>query len=498
MNVANLLGRRFFDALASLRLAVPVMTALGTTCLFATLYESKHGTAAVQRDVYRTGWFTAILVLLGINIFCAMMSRYPWKKHHAGFVMAHIGILLLLAGSLVSLHYGFDGNMAVFEGETTDSVALLEKAVEVHLPDGNRRRIGFDFEKSPPRAGRPRTFSLDDAGTALVVEDFHAHVGAKETFEAAATGNPALHFVLDGPFADGDGWLVANDSERHQLSFGPASFDFHVTTAAHAHEHGAGERNHLAFWLRPDGTLGYTVSSRRDASSRQGEVTLGRAIETPWMGMKVTVDRFHPRAAGRQEVAPETPPVKDERRIPALRVRLEGRGARSEAVWVRWTDAVHLPFGGGDAVVLYRAPELHVPFKVKLLDFKSDKYPGSSMAATYESFVRVDDPERGVSEHHISMNHPLHYRGYIFFQASFVEGEPMMSIFSVARSPGLPMVYIGTTLIAAGIVWMFYVKPYLARRQAAAALAAHQAKHEREPKTTSSPAAPPQPASGRA
>ena len=44
----------------------------------------------------------------------------------------------------------------------------------------------------------------------------------------------------------------------------------------------------------------------------------------------------------------------------------------------------------------------------------------------------------------------------------------MISIFSVARAPGLPLVYLGTTLIGIGIVWMFYVKPWLAKRQAAA------------------------------
>ena len=115
---------------------------------------------------------------------------------------------------------------------------------------------------------------------------------------------------------------------------------------------------------------------------------------------------------------------------------------------------------------------------VTLLDFNSDKYPGSSMAATYESQVRIDDPEYGVSEHHISMNHPLHYRGYIFFQASFVEGDPMMSIFSVARSPGLPLVYVGVVLITGGVVWMFYVKPYLARRQARLALEARSRREQ--------------------
>src|SRR6185295_7427705 len=122
-----------------------------------------------------------------------------------------------------------------------------------------------------------------------------------------------------------------------------------------------------------------------------------------------------------------------------------------------------------------------------LLKFNSDKYPGSSMAATYESWVKVDDPERGVSEHHISMNHPLHYRGYIFFQASFVEGEPMMSIFSVARAPGLPLVYVGVILISAGVAWMFYIKPYLARRQAARALAAHRQREKRDEVQPSDP-----------
>jgi len=78
------------------------------------------------------------------------------------------------------------------------------------------------------------------------------------------------------------------------------------------------------------------------------------------------------------------------------------------------------------------------------------------------------------------MNHPLHHRGYVFFQSSFVEGQPMISIFSVARAPGLPLVYLGTALIGAGIVWMFYVKPWLAKRQAAQALAAHRARANRD------------------
>ena len=467
-------ARGLFEGFSSLRLAVVVMVSLALTCLSATLYESKHGTAAAQRDFYQTWWFALILTTLAANIFCAMMKRYPWKRHHVGFVMAHIGILTLLAGSLVSLHFGMDGNMALFEGETTERISLLDKAVHVALPGGGHATFPVAFEKRPPAAGREQRFAVPGTDVALVAEEYQPHVKVVESFEEDAAGSPALHFVLDNPFAREEGWLAAADPARAHANFGPATLGFHVADSdAKAQEmaYHAGEGNQISFVLTPSGKLVYGLTSRGKPAT-SGPVEVGHPIETPWMGMKVLVDRLIAKAASRRTVRPQTPPAAEERRLPAVKVHLDGRGGRSPSEWLLWTEARDLPFAGGEARVAYRAPEVAAPFRVTLLDFNSDKYPGSSMAATYESQVRIDDPEYGVSEHHISMNHPLHYRGYIFFQASFVEGDPMMSIFSVARSPGLPLVYVGVVLITGGVVWMFYVKPYLARRQARLALEA--------------------------
>ena len=145
-----------------------------------------------------------------------------------------------------------------------------------------------------------------------------------------------------------------------------------------------------------------------------------------------------------------------------------------------WGERNEVALGGEPARIAFRPPELALPFSVTLLRFNNESYPGSRMAATYESTVRIDDPELGSFETLVSMNQPLHHRGYIFFQSSFVEGRPMISIFSVARAPGLPLVYLGTALIGAGIIWMFYGKPWLARRQAAQALAAQSARENRQ------------------
>lgn len=479
-----------FDALASLRLAVIVMVTLGSTCAIATFYESKHGTAAVQRVFYKTPWFAFILVTLGANIFCAMMKRYPFKKHHVGFVLAHIGILTLLTGSLVSLHYGLDSNMALYEGESTDRVSLLQKALEVTLPEeAARGTFDVDFDKDPPRPGYERRFPVPGSHAVLVAERYEPHVVARESYEEASDGHPALHFVLDNPFAKEDGWLDPLDPDKKELSFGPATVSFHLGEDSAKEKE---PRNEIRFLLARDGSLRY-LFLKKEGGSRGGRVVLDKSEETPWMGMTVRVDRLLSHAQASRSITPAPLPERDELLMPAVEVHLEGPKGRSSSEWLLWTEARRISWGGAVAGISYRAPEVQVPFRVTLLKFNSDKYPGSNMPATYESDVRVEDPERGSFLHHISMNHPLHHRGYIFFQASFVEGQPMMSIFSVARAPGLPLVYSGVTLIAAGVAWMFYLKPLLARRQAQEALAARM-KRETENAQKTAPVRRPSPA----
>jgi len=485
------LSARLLAFLASLRLAVVVMLTLGGTCAYATFYEMRHGTPAVQRDIYQTRGFALLLGLLGVNIFSVMVSRWPWKKHHAGFLVAHVGILAILAGSIVSLRGGLDSNMPLYEGETSDRVMLLEKALHVSIPgQGANGSFPVVFEKDPPKPGHEKRYPIPGSDVTLVAEAWEPHVDLVERFEAAPSGPPALHFVLQAPMATQDAWLSPEDPQRSHLDFGMVSFGFHsAATPEEARQaaRAAEGRNHLTFVLGPDGKLLYGATGASGPPAT-GTVELGQPLKTPFAGMGVTVDRFLPSAAVQREVKPLPLPEKEERRMSAVRVRLEGPAGRTEPEWLLWTELRNVVYGGSRATIAYRAPEVALPFRVTLLKFNSDKYPGSSMAATYESWVRVEDPERGTSEHHISMNNPLHYRGYIFFQASFVEGTPMMSIFSVARAPGLPLVYLGTALIGIGVAWMFYLKPYLAKRQAARALAAHR---ERESRNEAVPASDP-------
>src|SRR5690349_9031174 len=101
--------------LASLKLAVISLGTLAAVLAYATFFESWYGTAAVQEWIYRTKGFAILLAFLGMNILCAALIRYPWKKRQIGFLITHAGLLILLAGSWRSVWTADEGQLGMLE-----------------------------------------------------------------------------------------------------------------------------------------------------------------------------------------------------------------------------------------------------------------------------------------------------------------------------------------------------------------------------------------------
>ncbi|MFM8378710.1 MAG: hypothetical protein ACKOB1_05215 [Planctomycetia bacterium] len=106
-----------YEFLASLRFAVVLIALLAVVLGLGTFVESGYGTEAVKFGVWNTWWFTLLNALLAVSIFCAAAIRYPWKRHQTGFVITHIGLLVLLAGCLMSQRGGVDAQIPLLEGE---------------------------------------------------------------------------------------------------------------------------------------------------------------------------------------------------------------------------------------------------------------------------------------------------------------------------------------------------------------------------------------------
>lgn len=137
---------RAFDAifrfLASLKLAVMLISGLAAVLASGTIYESMYGTAAVQHDIYQSKWFALLLAGLGVNILCAALIRFPWKRRQTGFVITHAGLIILLIGSFASIKLADEGRVAVSEGASSDTYFRPDDPV-------------FRIQKLDPDTGRP-------------------------------------------------------------------------------------------------------------------------------------------------------------------------------------------------------------------------------------------------------------------------------------------------------------------------------------------------------
>ncbi len=113
----------------SLFLTVGILMVLIAILLWGTVVEKNYGAAAAKFGIYGSWWFNTLGLILGINSAAALILRWPWKLAHLGFILPHIGLIVLLLGCFLSRHYGLEATLSVFEGESSD---LAYKGAEQH------------------------------------------------------------------------------------------------------------------------------------------------------------------------------------------------------------------------------------------------------------------------------------------------------------------------------------------------------------------------------
>ncbi len=217
---------RFFKIIASLKLAVFLLLSLGVIFGAGTFIESSYGAETAQILIYRTQWFSFLLLLLAFNLFASAFDRMPWKKRHTGFLLTHLGIILILTGSLISKRFGVDGQLAIEEGNVGTRITLSEPILQVKsVETGEMWRL--DLKKQPfPWSGIQTLKS--DRQTPFTIKLLHDFPKAKpsRTIRAASSGPPAIHVALEGSMASVDTWLMLGDPGHDKLELGPALIQF--------------------------------------------------------------------------------------------------------------------------------------------------------------------------------------------------------------------------------------------------------------------------------
>jgi hypothetical protein len=195
---------RTIHLLGSLKLAVVLLAMVAAVIAAATILETDYSREHAQWYVYRSKWFVALLALLGLNIFCAALSRWPWKRQQIGFVVTHGGLLVLLIGSIKSFVGGIEGQVTLTEGEATTKMTISHQSLISASWVGKRDEPPYEFSFDPGPVNWREGTTLDIGqidGISARVLRYYRHAKATEDWIADETGvgGPAIKVKVQGP-----------------------------------------------------------------------------------------------------------------------------------------------------------------------------------------------------------------------------------------------------------------------------------------------------------
>ncbi|OFZ10952.1 MAG: hypothetical protein A2Z20_08885 [Bdellovibrionales bacterium RBG_16_40_8] len=455
-HVVNAL-EKLFNFFASIQLAIIVLSGLAIICAVGTIVEARYDSNYAQKMVYQSPYMYLIMALLCVNLLNVMIDRLPWKARHTGFVLAHIGIIVIVVGALITKKYGIDGSMALNIDEKSRSISLSENELAIYtsLGEGTYKHMYSstqDFLLSSPR-NNPISVTLD-RNNFKVTDYYHYSLREQKIIESQNPyDGPAVRLQLQNANINITEWLSrAVTAPYETFDLGPARIVLAEEKAKVQNTDGN------VIVLRPDkkDKIRYEIYTKsKSGLTKSGLLPLAEAIDTGWMDIKLRLLKYLPRAENKIKFTEKTRPTG--MTSPAIKIEFNDK-----AHWVGLNSPLQLYTDVASYVVAYRNRLLDLGFDMSLKQFTVGRYQGTNRAMSYESIVNVS----GLGERHISMNEPLKYRGYTFYQASFQEndqGEATTSILSVNKDPGRPVKYFGFFFVVLGTIFMFYFKRFRAK-----------------------------------
>jgi hypothetical protein len=417
--------RRALVCFASLRLAVVLLSLFALCLAGATWVESAGGARAARALVYRAWWFDLLLGLLAVNVVGAAVKKYPWRRHQAGFLLTHAGLLVLLLGGLLTALFGVEGQMVLVD---TPDPAL-------------QARLG-----------------LGDTGALIHLDGLHRVEVLRLRRPAGATAEDAVRLVRAV-----DAGLSVPEGLRGWVG-GEWSFDLNPGVFPWASDEYATRRLPWALDL-----LDRLASPSPAVTHTLGRATLTLTNFYP----HAEDDPHHPLGLRPRDVRPGA--EGDSRLTPALRGTLSAGGREQDFAVGLSRSAARVLVGGEMYLVRYRPAVRPVPFTLTLRRARQVNDPGSDRPASFQSDVTLTAPG-GSRDYSVSMNNTLGHGPYKVYQANYRRltddhGQPLraggrpvsLSGLSVAHDPGLWLKYAGSLTVVAGIVTMFWMKAYFFR-----------------------------------
>ena len=378
----------FWQALGevgSVRAAAVLIATLILVVLLAGWYERAYGGEAVQVMIYQARWFDALFLLLAMCVTAAAVVRFPWKRQQYGFVIVHVGLVMLIAGFWMAGHDRLDGMLEAAPGQDAHRIDLpLDQLVVLDQVEGSGAPTWASFRfislcglPSLPRFSLAWLWPIDEPGIRTLPKPMPVvrvgnkvdinivrvvETGGEELAWGESQGNsgsPAVELHLSartpGGQADmGNRWLTTDPRGESVFTQGPLGATLTRTSSTTLVEDFLNEDKETA----ANGRLFvYHQGARKVMTLETLPMTLDLGPELAITATRIIV---HPKNTGEALVEDSAQPVHP---VVELTIRT-GTGA-SAITSTAFASAYHLlpPLGtdGKLPEFLYRHPQLFTP-----------------------------------------------------------------------------------------------------------------------------------------
>jgi hypothetical protein len=344
---------------------------------------------------------------------------------------------------------------------------FLKKGVEqkevasptLEFASGDRTLLSVDLPKNVSE-----NFELKEAGLKVKNLKYFARalVAGRELIEGdeTAPANPAVSFdVMD---AEGNATRVIKfayfpdfESMHGQTAQGLADIQIKFLAPQQAAAAGMGASS-LSFYHWDDGHWSYEAVSK-DGTRQAGLFKEGDVITPGWADMRLRVEKVLQAATVTTEIIEDTKLKKG----PFAVELIVKDGEKEHVQWLVESQQMGFQSSQGVYKFALKTDAYELPFALTLNDFRKVDYPGTSNPSSFESDVTLyDGTENLTMSRTISMNKPLDYKGFRIFQSSFIQdqGKGEASVFTVAKNPGITLIYVSSFVIFVGAFIQFYGK----------------------------------------
>ncbi len=441
--------RKFIDFILSIMFGGILLLFIAFSTALATFIENDFGSVAAKAAVYNARWFEIVILITFLNIAWSAFKYNPFKTKRYSVFIFHLAFLLIILGAAVTRYIGFEGVLAIREGQSSNLLMTDETYVRLSISEEGKEYSSEEsvlFSPITKAKGKVHLNITNEKYTLICTEYL---VNAQEVIAEAAEGPQMLNLsaTVDGKFNR----FSLFEGESETIGLNRVSFQAKERQANTIEISSTSEG--LFIRLPQDGARLNMMSTENIPLKMDSLYPFDERVVYQ-IGSENLVLKTHYKHA---QMSVQPSQMEENTGVNAARFILKNsQGKRIETYAIGGKGYVapanRIQFDGKTFEVSYGSKNIELPFSLKLNDFQLERYPASHSPSSYASEVTLIDNRIGLKkDFRIFMNNVLDYEGFRFFQSSY-DTDEKGTILSVNHDFwGMLITYIGYGLMILGM-----------------------------------------------